>query len=144
MYRSQHLAVKYLTAAVGLFGVMTVAGLLSAIYYVNPDFLFGLLHFNIAKILHIDTLIIWLVMGFMGSIYWFLPEEFGREPVGIWAAEVLFWVFVAAVLVVAAIFVLIQWGPATESTLWLVQQGRKYVEAPRWAAVGIALVLLVF
>ena len=44
----------------------------------------------------------------------------------------------------AAIFVFIQWGPATESTLWLVQQGRKYVEAPRWAAVGIALVLLVF
>ena len=144
MSRSQRLAIKYLTAAIAFFGVMTLSGLLSAIYYINPDFLFGLLHFNIAKILHIDTLIIWLVMGFMGAIYWFLPEEFGREPVGIWVAEILFWVFVAAVLVVAAIFVLIQWGPGTESTLWLVQQGRKYVEAPRWAAIGVALVLLVF
>ena len=144
MSRSQRLGIKYLVAAIGFFGVMTLTGLLTAIYYVNPDFLFGLLHFNIAKILHIDTLIIWLLMGFMGAIYWFLPEEFGRDPVGIWAAELLFWVFVAAVLAVAAVFVFVQWGPATESTLWLVQQGRKYVEAPRWAAVGIALVLLVF
>ncbi len=144
MSRSQRLAIKYLAAAIAFFGVMTLAGLLSAVYYVDPNFLFGLLHFDIAKILHIDTLIIWLVMGFMGAIYWFLPDEFGREPVGIWAAEALFWVFFVAVLVVAVIFVFIQWGPATESTLWLVQQGRKYVEAPRWAAVGVALVLLVF
>ena len=52
-----------------------------------------LLDFNIAKILHIDTLIIWLLMGFMGAIYWFLPEEFGIEIAGIRAAEVLFYVF---------------------------------------------------
>lgn len=144
MSRSQNLAVKYLTAAVLFFGVMTLAGLLSATYYIEPDFMFGLLHFNIAKMLHIDTLIIWLLMGFMGAVYWFLPEEFGREPTGIWAAEILFWVFVAAVLAVAAIFVFVQWGPGTETTLWLVQQGRKYVEAPRWAAIGVALVMLVF
>ena len=144
MSRSKNLAVKYLTAAVLLFGVMTLAGLMSAVYYINPDFLFGLVHFNVAKMLHIDTMIIWLLMGFMGAVYWFLPEEFGCEPAGIWAAEMLFWVFVAAVLVVAGIFVFVQWGPGTETTLWLFQQGRKYVEAPRWAAIGVALVMLVF
>src|SRR5579864_8546843 len=144
MSRSQRLAIKYLVAAIGFFGVMTLAGLLSATYYVKPDLLFGLLHFNIAKILHIDTLIIWLLMGFMGAVYWFLPEEFGREPEGIALAELLFWIFCAAVLVVAAIFVFVQWGPGTEQTLWLFQQGRKYVEAPRWAAIGIAMVMLVF
>ncbi len=144
MSRSKSLAVKYLTAAVLLFGVMTLAGLMSAIYYINPDFLFGLVHFSVAKMLHIDTMIIWLLMGFMGAVYWFLPQEFGCEPAGIWAAEILFWVFVAAVLVVAGIFLFVQWGPGTEMTLWLVQQGRKYVEAPRWAAIGVALVMLVF
>src|SRR5215467_6037340 len=142
--RSKNLAIKYLAAAVLFFGVMTLSGLMSAVYYINPEFLFGLVHFSVAKMLHIDTMIIWLLMGFMGAVYWFLPEEFEREPVGIWAAEILFWIFVAAVLVVAAIFLFIQWGPATESTLWLVQQGRKYVEAPRWAAIGVALVMLVF
>lgn len=144
MSRSKNLAIKYLAAAVLFFGVMTLSGQMSAFYYINPEFLFGLVPFHIAKILHIDTMIIWLLMGFMGAVYWFLPEEFGREPIGIWAAEILFWVFVAAVLVVAAIFLFVQWGPATETTLWLFQQGRKYVEAPRWAAVGVALVMLVF
>jgi nitric oxide reductase subunit B len=144
MSRSKNLGVKYLAAAVLLFGVMTVAGLMSAVYYINPDFLFGLMHFSVAKMLHIDTMIIWLLMGFMGAVYWFLPEEFECEPAGIWAAEILFWVFVAAVLVVAGIFVFVQWGPGTETTLWLFQQGRKYVEAPRWAAIGVALVMLVF
>ncbi|MGH8035290.1 MAG: cbb3-type cytochrome c oxidase subunit I, partial [Lysobacterales bacterium] len=37
-----------------------------------------------------------------------------------------------------------QYGPATEMSLWFINQGRKYVEAPRWAAIGITLVVLVF
>lgn len=144
MYRSQRLALKYFAAAVTLFGVMIVAGLMSAYYYINPDFLFGLLHFNISKILHIDTLVIWLLMGFMGAIYWFLPEELGMEPTGIRAAEILFWVFCAAVAVVAVVFIVVQYGSSDSAGLWLVQQGRKYVEAPRWAAVGVVVVMAVF
>jgi nitric oxide reductase subunit B len=144
MSRSKNLAIEYLCGAVLLFGVMTLAGLLSSVYYINPDFLFGLMPFSVAKMLHIDTMIISLLMGFMGAVYWFLPEEFGCEPSGLWAAEILFWVFVACVLAVAGIFVFVQWGPGAETTLWLFQQGRKYVEAPRWAAIGVALVMLVF
>src|SRR5215831_5896070 len=83
-------------------------------------------------------------MGFMGAIYWFLPTEFEREPVGIRTAEVLFYVFCAAVAVVALVFIFVQYGPSNETTLWLVNQGRKYVEAPRWAAVGVVIVMLVF
>ena len=55
--------------------------------------MFGILPFNIAKILHINTLVLWLLMGFMGSIYWFLPQELGRETAGVWAADLLFYVF---------------------------------------------------
>jgi nitric oxide reductase subunit B len=144
MYRSQQLAVKYLAAAIALFGIMTVAGLMSAYYYINPDFLFGILHFNIAKILHIDTMVIWLLMGFMGAIYWFLPEEFGRELVGIRLAEILFYVFFGAVAVVAVVFIVVQYGNSNETALWFINQGRKYVEAPRWAAIGVVVVMAVF
>ena len=49
-------------------------------------------------------------MGFMGAIYWFLPEEFSRELVGIRAAEILFYVFCAAVAVVAVVFIIVQYG----------------------------------
>jgi nitric oxide reductase subunit B len=144
MYRSQQLALKYFAAAVVLFGAMTLSGLMSAYYYINPDFLFGLLHFNIAKILHIDTMVIWLLMGFMGAIYWFLPEEFGCEVVGIRAAEILFYVFCVAVAAVAIVFIVVQYGSSDETALWLINQGRKYVEAPRWAAIGVVAVMVVF
>ena len=144
MYRAQTLALKYFAAAITFFGVMAITGLLSSYYYINPDFLFGILPFNIMKILHINTLVIWLLMGFMGSIYWFLPGELGRVTVGIRAAEVLFYVFCAAVAVVAVVFIFVQYGGSNEATLWLINQGRKYVEAPRWAALGIVVVMVVF
>src|SRR6516162_1268384 len=123
---------------------MTITGLLSSYYYINSDFLFGILPFNIMKILHINTLVIWLLMGFMGSIYWFLPEELGRELAGIKAAEILFYVFCVAVAVVAVVFIFVQYGGSDEAALWLINQGRKYVEAPRWAAIGVVVVMAVF
>ncbi len=144
MYRSQQLALKYLAAAIVLFGVMILAGLISAIEYINSDFLFGILDFNIAKILHIDTLVIWLLMGFIGAVYWFLPEELGIETVGIRAAEALFYVFCAVVAAVAVVFIVVKYGGSDELGMWLVNQGRKYVEAPRWASVAVVLVMLVF
>lgn len=144
MYRSQKLALKYFAAAITLFGVMTLAGLLSALYYVAPSTLFHTLDFNIAKILHIDTLVIWLLMGFMGAVYWFLPIELGRETEGMGAANLMFWVFCAAVAVVAAVFIVVQYGPSSDWSLWLINQGRKYVEAPRWAALGIVAIIAVF
>ncbi|MDE2149906.1 MAG: cbb3-type cytochrome c oxidase subunit I [Gammaproteobacteria bacterium] len=144
MYRSQKLALRYFTAAALLFGVMVIAGLLSAIYYVVPGFLQDVFNFSTAKILHIDTLIIWLLMGFIGAVYWFLPRELETEVVGIRLAEALFWVFCAAVLVVAAVFIFVQYGGSSEFSLWFINQGRKYVEAPRWAAIGIVAVVLVF
>jgi len=144
MYRSQRLALRYFTAAIARFGVMTVAGLLSAAYYLHPSLLFNVFDFQMAKILHIDTLVIWLLMGFIGAVYWFLPKELGREVVGIQVAEVLFYVFVAAVLVVTAVFVFVQTGSSNQFTMWFINQGRKYVEAPRWAAAGVVVVVLTF
>ena len=144
MYRSQTLAVRYFSAAIILFGVMTISGLAAAYYYINPDFLFGILPFNITKIVHINTLVIWLLMGFMVSIYWFLPGELGRETAGIRAAEILFYVFCAAVAVVAVVFIFVQYGGSNDAALWFINQGRKYVEAPRWAALGIVVIMVVF
>ena len=144
MYRSQKLALRYFTAAVTLFGVMIVFGLLSALYYLAPSTLFNVFNFNTAKIMHIDTLVIWLLMGFMGAVYWYLPKELGREVEGIWLGELMFWVFCVAVAIVAAVFIVVQYGPANDTTLWLINQGRKYVEAPRWAAIGIVAIMGVF
>jgi nitric oxide reductase subunit B len=144
MYRSQRLGLKYLTASTVMFGAMILFGLLSAIYYIRPGFLLNVFNFNSAKIIHIDGLVIWLLWGFLGAIYWFLPQELEHEAEGIAVAELLFWVFCAAVAVVVVVFLFVQYGPATETSMWFINQGRKYVEAPRWAALGIAAVMSVF
>ncbi|HKT31653.1 MAG TPA: cbb3-type cytochrome c oxidase subunit I [Gammaproteobacteria bacterium] len=144
MYRSQKLALRYFTAAVIFFGVMILFGLLSALYYLYPSMLFHTFNFQMSKIMHIDTLVIWLLMGLMGAVYWFLPKELGREVEGIRLAEILFWVFCAAVVVVALVFLFVQYGSSDEFSMWFINQGRKYVEAPRWAALGIVAVVLTF
>src|SRR5690242_1174184 len=144
MYRSQRIGLKYLTASTVMFGAMIVFGLLSSIYYVYPTLLFNVFNFSSAKIVHIDGLVIWLLMGFIGSIYWFLPQEVEREVDGIGLAEFLFWVFCATVAVVVLVFIFVQYGTANERSMWLINQGRKYVEAPRWAAIGVVIVAVVF
>ncbi len=144
MYRAQRLGLKYLTASTVMFGAMVIFGLISSIYFVRPGFLLNTFNFSTAKIVHINGLIIWLLMGFIGSIYWFLPQELQCEVEGIGLAEILFWVFCAAVAVVVAIFIFVQYGTASEFSMWFINQGRKYVEAPRWAAIGIVVVAAVF
>lgn len=144
MYRSQRLALKYLTAAMVLFGVMVLSGVLSAFYYINPSFLLNTFNFNTAKILHIDTLILWHLMGFFGAVYWFLPLETDREVEGIGVGEAMFWIFCAVIAVVAVVLIFVQYGSATQFSLWFINQGRKYVEAPRWAVVGVVAVGVVF
>lgn len=144
MYRSQKLSLRYYTAAVTLFGVMILFGLLSALYYLYPSMLFNVFNFSTSKILHIDTLVLWLLMAFLGAVYWYLPKELEHEVVGMWLAELTFWVFCAVIAVVAVVFIFVQYGPANDFTLWFINQGRKYVEAPRWATIGVVAVMLAF
>ena len=142
--RSQRLGVRYFIAALVLFGILIVAGMLAAMQYVNPGFLFPILPFSILKILHIDTMILFLLLAFIGALYWLLPDEFESELVGIRIAEVLFWVLCAAIAIVSVVFIFVQYGAANEASLWFINQGRKYVEAPRWAALGIVVVIACF
>lgn len=143
MYESKKLALKYFTASLVMFSALILFGVLASIFYVKYGFLYQVLDFNIVKQIHLNALVLGCLMGFMGAIYWFLPDEMGIETVGIRLAHLLFWVLCAAVAVVVGLFVFVQYGSSDETGLWLVNQGRKFVEAPRWAAVGIMVVFLV-
>lgn len=143
MYESKKLALKYFIASLVMFGALVLAGVLASIFYLKYGFLLGVLDFNIVKQIHINALIITCLWGFMGAIYWFLPDELGIETVGIGLAKLLFWVFVVAVTIVVGLYVFVQYGGSDEAGMWLVNQGRKYVEAPRWAAVGIIAIFFV-
>ncbi len=140
MYESKKLGIKYLIASAVMLGALLLFGLLASIFYLKYGFLLGTLDFNIVKQVHINALVITCLWGFMGAIYWFLPDELGIETVGIGLAKILFWVFVVAVTIVVLTYIFVQYGTSDEAGMWFVNQGRKYVEAPRWAAVGIVVI----
>jgi nitric oxide reductase subunit B len=141
---SKQLATWYFTFAAILFGAQLVFGLVAAIQFVMPSFLYGVLDFSIARILHINALVVWMVFAMFGSVYWLLPDETGIETVGIKIGKLLFWIFAAAIVVVVLVYLLIQVGPADDTTIWFITEGREYIEAPRWADWGIVVVALGF
>ncbi|MFA6138234.1 MAG: cbb3-type cytochrome c oxidase subunit I [Sulfurimonas sp.] len=143
-WESKQLATWYFTFAAIIFGAQLLFGLIAAIQYVMPGFLFEIVDFSIARILHINALVVWMVFAMIGSVYWLLPDETGIETVGIKIGKLLFWVFAAAIVVVVLVYLLVQVGPADETTIWFITEGREYIEAPRWADIGIVVVVLGF
>jgi nitric oxide reductase subunit B len=140
----QKLAVKYFSVAVALFGAQIVFGLLAGLQYLNPDFLYGVLDFSVNRMVHINAMIVWLLFGFIGSSYWLLEDEAGIPVVGLKLGNLIFWVFTLAVAVVVVVYLLVQIGPGDQSSIWLINEGREYIEAPRWADIGIVVCVLVF
>ncbi|MDP2694222.1 MAG: cbb3-type cytochrome c oxidase subunit I [Gallionella sp.] len=140
----QKLAVKYFCVAAILFGAQIAFGLLAGLQYLIPDFLYEVLDFSINRMVHINAMVVWMLFGFIGSAYWLMEEESGIPVVGLKLGNLVFWIFTAAVAVVVAVYLLVQIGPGEHSTLWLITEGREYIEAPRWADIGIVVCLLVF
>ena len=143
-FESQKLAINYFVVAAILFGAQLVMGLIAATQFLYPSFLFEIFDFSVARMVHINALVVWMLYAMIGSVYYLLPEETGIETVGIKLAKLGFYVLTAAVTVVVLVYILVQIGPATESTIWLINEGREYIEAPRWADIGIVVVVLVF
>ncbi|SFV56961.1 Nitric-oxide reductase subunit B [hydrothermal vent metagenome] len=143
-YESQKLGMNYFRVAIVLFGAQLLFGLVAAIQFVWPGFLFETLDFSVARMVHINALVVWMVFAMLGSVYYMLPDETGEEAVGVGLGKLAFWVLTAAVTVVVLVYLFVQIGPGKESTIWFINEGREYVEAPRWADIGIVVVVLIF
>jgi len=140
----QQLAIKYFIVAVVLFVAQILFGMLSGIQYLAPDFLEGILSFNVTRTVHINAMIVWMLYGFIGSVYWLLEEESETEIVGLKLGNLGFWVLTSAVTVVVLVFLFVQTGPGDDFTRWFINEGREYIEAPRWADIGIVICMLIF
>lgn len=78
-YKTQKIALAYFVTAMALFAVQVTMGLIMGWIYVDGNFLTEILPFNIARILHTNSLIVWLLLGFFGAAYYLIPEESERE-----------------------------------------------------------------
>ncbi len=140
---AQRLAVKYFVVAMALFLAQLLFGLLAAWQFLQPEFLFGILDFNVNRMVHINAMVVWMLYGFIASIYWLVEDEAGVPLVGIRLANIAFWVLTVAVAIVVVVYLVVQTGPGDAWTLWLINEGREYIEAPRWADIGIVLCMVV-
>src|SRR3546814_16678563 len=78
-FQSQAVAKPYFVFALILFVGQILFGLIMGLQYVIGDFLFPLLPFNVARMVHTNLLIVWLLFGVMAAAYYLIPEEADRE-----------------------------------------------------------------
>ncbi len=140
----QKLGMMYIRVAIVLFGAQLLMGLIAAIQFIVPGFLFEIFDFSVARMVHINALVVWMLYAMIGSVYLMLTDETEHNVVAIGLGKLAFWVLTAAVTVVVLVYIFIQVGAGSESTIWFINEGREYLEAPRWADIGIVVVVLIF
>ncbi len=144
-YKSQRIAQYFYTFAILLFLVQVLVGLIGAAQYIWPNFFF--LKFHIIKTLHVNALVVWLLAGLMGATYYVVPEESETE---IWSyplALFQFWATVIAVTFVVLGYIWMGIDPQANKMVFgtlVLNEGREYIEAPRWADVLIVVSVLLF
>jgi nitric oxide reductase subunit B len=145
-YQSQAVAKPYFIAAIALFVAQILFGLIMGLQYVIGDFLFPEIPFNVARMVHTNTLIVWLLFGFMGASYFLVPEEAETELYSPLLARVMFWVFLVAAAVTVAGYLLVPYATLAELTRndLFPTMGREFLEQPTIIKVGIVIVALAF
>jgi nitric oxide reductase subunit B len=132
-YKTQKIANNYFIAAMILFALQVLFGLVVGAKYVwNFDPLIDILPFNVARAIHINLLVVWLIMGFMGGSYYLVPEEAGTEIYSPGLAHLQLVLFLA-VGVAAITGYVFRWT-------W----GMPFLEQPTILKIGIVVVALIF
>jgi len=112
--------------------------------YVIGDFLFPAIPFNVARMVHTNLLIVWLLFGFMGAAYYLVPEESERELHSPKLAILTFWVFLIAGALTIVGYLAVPYATLAKMTGndLLPTMGREFLEQPLITKVGIVLVCL--
>ncbi len=145
-YQSQSVAKLYFIAAIGLFIGQILFGVVMGLQYVIGDFLFPAIPFNVARMVHTNLLIVWLLFGFMGSAYFLVPEEAERELYAPWLAKLMFWIFLVAGALTILGYLLVPYATLADITMndLLPTMGREFLEQPTITKIGIVIVALSF
>lgn len=145
-YKSQAVAKPYFIAAIALFVAQILFGLIMGLQYVWGDFLFPHIPFNVARMVHTNALIVWLLMGFMGAAYYLIPEEAETELFSPKLAIALFWIFLVAAGLTVVGYLTVPYAKLAAMTGndLLPTMGREFLEQPLITKGGIVVVALAF
>ena len=145
-FQSQKVALPYFVFAMMLFVGQVLFGLIMATQYVVGDFLFPAIPFNVARMVHTNLLIVWILFGFMGAAYYLIPEESDRELYSPKLAMILFWVFAVAGTLTILGYLFVPYAGLAKMTgnELLPTMGREFLEQPTITKIGIVIVALGF
>ena len=131
-YQSQKVAYWFFAVCMLLFGLQIVYGFIMAFAHTGYDVLHEWIPFNVARAVHTNLLVMWLLSGFMGAAYFIIPEEADREILSIkWAyVQLIAFVLVGVTAIIGFHF---QW--------W---EGRKFLEIPRPLDYLVVIDVLLF
>ncbi|WP_339671737.1 cbb3-type cytochrome c oxidase subunit I [uncultured Roseovarius sp.] len=139
-YETQKIALAYFSVALALFLIQIIGGLLVGWVYVSPNFLSELVPFSTLRMLHTNSLIVWLLLGFFGAAYFLIPEEAERE---IHSTKLAYLQLI--ILVVGTLGVVVTYLFNIFEGHWLLgKEGREFLEQPVWVKVGIVVAALIF
>ncbi|MCE8034981.1 nitric-oxide reductase large subunit [Billgrantia tianxiuensis] len=131
-YETQKVALPFFMLAMALFALQIVFGLVAAAAYVWPHFLSEAMPFNISRTSHTNLLIVWLLIGFMGSTYYLMPEEAENE---IYSPKLAYFQLLLFAIAGAGALISYQFG---------IHEGRHYLEQPLWSKLLITISFLMF
>ena len=145
-YKTQAVAKPYFIAAIGLFVGQIVFGVILGLQYVIGDFLFPEIPFNVARMVHTNLLIVWLLFGFMGAAYYLIPEESETELFSPKLALIMFWIFLVAGALTIVGYLAVPYARLADLTSInvLATMAPEYLEQPLPTKVGVVGVALAF
>jgi nitric oxide reductase subunit B len=139
-------AKPYFIFALVLLAGEILFGLILGFQYINGDFLFPLIPFNVARMVHTNLLIVLILFAFMGASYYLVPEESERELWSPKLAIITFWIFAVAGVATILGYLLVPYATLAEITYnnLLPTMGREFLEQPTISKIGIVIVVLSF
>ena len=134
-YKTQKVAYWFWALSMLLLTIQLTYGFIMGFARLGYDGLHEWIPFNTAHTVHLNTLVVWLLSGFMGAAYYIIPEESETE---LWKPKLAYAQLIALTLVgVAAL-------AGYHFNIW---EGRKFLEIPReldWlVAIDVILFLVI-
>lgn len=132
-YQSQKVAREYFLAALPLFLLQVLLGLVGSVKYIwNYDPLLHILPFNVARAIHINLLVFWLLLALMGATYYMVPDEIKAELYSVRLARIQLGILLVSG-VAAVVGYVFQWS-----------FGMPFLEQPTIIKIAIVIGALVF
>ena len=132
-YKTQKLAYWFFALSMLLLTLQLVYGFIMGFARIDMQGLHDIIPFNVARAVHTNLLVMWLLSGFMGAAYYIIPEEAEHELV----AEKLGYIQLISFALVGVAAIV-----GFHFNIW---EGIKFLEIPRpldWLVVVNVLTFL--